>query len=87
VFWISWLVGGIGLENTLQKFIILSLHVLCGHLWRERNNRTFENVEHSVGQVIEFCMGSLFDWAKAWGRTTSTSIGGFLESLSYPYAL
>jgi hypothetical protein len=32
-------------------------------------------------------MGSLFDWAKAWGRTTSTSIGGFLESLSYPYAL
>jgi hypothetical protein len=27
VFRISWLVGEIGLENTLQKFRILSLHV------------------------------------------------------------
>ena len=56
-------------------------------LWRERNNRTFENIEHSVGQLIEFCMVSLFDWARDWGLTTSTSIGGFLESLRYPNAL
>ena len=56
-------------------------------LWRERNNRTFEDIEHSVGQLIEFCMSSLFDWSRAWGFTTSTSIGGFLESLSSPIVL
>ena len=34
-------------------------------LWRERNNRTFEDLEHLVGQLIEFCMSSLFDWSRA----------------------
>uniref|UniRef100_A0A2N9IF45 Reverse transcriptase zinc-binding domain-containing protein n=1 Tax=Fagus sylvatica TaxID=28930 RepID=A0A2N9IF45_FAGSY len=28
-------------------------------LWKERNYRTFENVEHSVGQLIEFCTDDL----------------------------
>jgi hypothetical protein len=51
-------------------------------LWRERNNRTFENVEHSMGWLIEFCMATLFDWSRAWGFTTSISVGGFIESLS-----
>ena len=51
-------------------------------LWKERNYRTFENVEHSVGQLIEFCMCSLFGWSRAWGFTPSISVGGFIESLS-----
>ena len=51
-------------------------------LWRERNNRTFENVEHSMGWLIEFCMATLFDWSRAWGFTTSISVGGFIKSLS-----
>ena len=47
-----------------------------------RSNRTFENVEHSLGWLIEFCMCTLFYWSRAWGFTTSTSVGGFIESLS-----
>lgn len=56
-------------------------------LWQERNNRTFEDVELSVDKLIESCMSSLFDWSRAWGYTTSTSIGDFLESLSSPIIL
>jgi hypothetical protein len=75
------------LGNNPRRFGTLSLSVSCGPIWRERNNRTFEDIEHSVGQLIESCMCSLYDWAKAWGFTTSTSVGGFLESLSPPNIL
>ncbi len=51
-------------------------------LWRERNKRTFEDVELSVDKLIESCMYSLFEWFRAWGFTTSLSIGGFLEGLA-----
>ena len=51
-------------------------------LWKERNNRTFENVEHSIGWLIEFRMSTLFDWSRAWGFTTSIFVRGFIESLS-----
>ena len=51
-------------------------------LWRERNNRTFDDVELSVDKLIESCMCSLFEWSTAWGFTTLLTVGGFLESLS-----
>jgi hypothetical protein len=35
-------------------------------LWRERNNRTFEDVELPVDKLIESCMCSLFEWSRAW---------------------
>ena len=31
--------------------------------------------------LTEFCMSTLFDWSRAWGFTTSISVGGFMESL------
>ena len=46
-------------------------------IWWERNGRTFENVESPVGKIIETFFGSLFDWACAWGLTSSSSIGDF----------
>jgi hypothetical protein len=48
---------------------------------------TFENLEHTVGQLIEFCMCSLFYLSRAWGLTISTYVGGFLKSLSSPNKL
>ena len=50
-------------------------------VWRERNNHTFENVTHSVGWLIEYCISSLFEWARTWGFTTLTLVGGFIDSL------
>ncbi len=51
-------------------------------LCRERNKCIFEDVELSVDKLIESCMGSLFEWSKAWGFMTSLSIGVFLGSLN-----
>ena len=62
-------------------------HCVMWSIWRERNSRTFEDLEHSVDQIIEFCMRSLFDWAKAWGFTSSTSVGGFLATLHHSIIL
>jgi hypothetical protein len=58
-------------------------HCLMWTLWRERNSRTFEDIEHPVGRLIETLFSSLFDWARVWGLTSSCSVGDFLESLDY----
>ena len=52
-------------------------------LWRERNNRTFEDVELSTTKLIESCMGALFEWSRGWGFSTASSVGGFLDSLNH----
>ena len=62
-------------------------HCLMWTLWRERNCRTFENVDHHMGRIIETLFGTLFDWARAWGLTSSCSVGEFLESLDFSSTL
>ena len=52
-------------------------------IWRERNKRTFENQEAPVGKIIEIFFGSLYDWSRAWGLTSSSSVGDFLASLAF----
>ena len=51
-------------------------------IWRERNNRTFENKETPSAKIIEIFFGSLYDWSRAWGLSSSPSIGDFLVSLA-----
>ena len=51
-------------------------------IWQERNSLTFENIESSVGKIIESFLRSLFDWSRVWGLTSSSSVGDFLESLA-----
>jgi hypothetical protein len=53
-------------------------------LWRERNRRIFENVEHTDAQLHEFFASMLYEWTTAWGFTNSTSILSFLDSLHIP---
>ena len=50
-------------------------------LWRERNRRTFEDMESSDDQLLASFSGSLFDWSGAWGLTSSDSLPMFLSSL------
>ena len=50
-------------------------------LWRERNRRTFEDMESSDDQLLAFFRGSLFDWSRTWGLTSSNSLPMFLSSL------
>uniref|UniRef100_A0A7N2L513 Reverse transcriptase zinc-binding domain-containing protein n=1 Tax=Quercus lobata TaxID=97700 RepID=A0A7N2L513_QUELO len=42
-------------------------------LWRVRN-RTFEDMESSDDQLLASFSGSLFDWSRAWGLTSSDSL-------------
>ena len=48
---------------------------------RERNWRTFEDRDKSDDQLLAYFSGSLFDWSRAWGLTSSDSIPMFLSSL------
>ncbi len=34
-----------------------------------------------MGKISELFFGSLYDWSRAWGLTSSASVGEFLESL------
>ena len=52
-------------------------------LWKGRNRRTFEDMESSDDQLLAFISGSLFDWSRAWGLTSSDSLPLFLSSLLY----
>ena len=51
-------------------------------IWKERNRRTFEDLDRSKEQLLALFFGSLFDWARAWGLTSSDSLPLFLSSLS-----
>ena len=50
-------------------------------LWRERNMRTFEDMESSDDQLLASFSSSLFDWSRAWRLTSSDSLPLFLSSL------
>ena len=55
---------------------MLNVVSLEGHNWR-----TFEDMESLDDQLLASFSGSLFDWSRAWGLTTSDSLHMFLSSL------
>jgi hypothetical protein len=48
---------------------------------QEQNRHTFENIKRSKDQLLESLYGLLFDWSKAWGYTSATSLADFVASL------
>ena len=50
-------------------------------LWKERNRRTYEDMESSDDQLLASFNGTLFDWSRAWRITSSDSLPMFLSSL------
>jgi hypothetical protein len=52
-------------------------------IWRERNSRTFENKEIALDKLSEIFFGALYDWSRAWGLTSSPSVGEFFVSLAF----
>ena len=42
---------------------------------------TFEDRDKSDDQLLAYFSGSLFDWSRAWGLTSSDSIPMFFSSL------
>jgi hypothetical protein len=64
---------------------IWNLVLLCllWIVWRERNQRTFEDVEHPTSKLIELFFGLLFDWARVGGLTSVHSLADFVASLCF----
>ena len=93
LFGVDWVISGsvldhvAGWRNWFGKHYseVWNLVPACvmWSLWRERNKRTFEDVELSTTKLIESCMGALFEWSRGWGFSTASSVGGFLDSLNH----
>ena len=62
----------------------LNLVPLCilWRIWKEQNQRTFEDLDSSSDQMLAFFSGTLFDWSQVSRLTTSDSLPSFLSSLS-----
>ena len=74
--WWNWL-G----KHSSQIWNLVPLCILwC--IWKERNWRTFEDLHSSDDRILASFSGTLFDWSRAWGLTTSDSLPSFLSSLS-----
>ena len=73
--WHNWL------GKTHSKIWNMLPSCLFWTLWREQNNRIFENTERTDSQLQEFFSNALYDWATVWGYSSSTSVISFLDSL------
>lgn len=51
-------------------------------IWRECNKRVIKDLKHSGDQLIALFVGTLFDWSRAWGLTSSDSIPMFINTIS-----
>jgi hypothetical protein len=50
-------------------------------IWKERNQRTFEDISKTDNQILGGFIQTLFDWSKTWGFSSCTSIPDFISSL------
>ena len=74
--WWNWL-G----KHSSQIWNLVPLCILwC--IWREWNQRTFEDLNSSDDQMLASFSRTLFDWSQAWGLTSSNFLPSFLCSLS-----
>ena len=80
---ILFLGGGIGIGKHLSSIWNLVPLCLMWCLWRERNRRTFEDLDSSDDQLLASFSDSLFDWSRAWGLTSNDSLPMFLSLLLF----
>ena len=51
-------------------------------VWKERNARTFEDVESPIDKLKTLLARTLFEWSRIWGFTHCNSLSDFLISIS-----
>ena len=69
-------------KHSSQIWNLVPLCILwC--IWKERNRRTFEDLNSSSDQMLASFSRTLFDWSRAWGLMSSDSLPSFLCSLYF----
>lgn len=73
---------GLGIKSCLHNHYGMDgINSNMWIIWREHNGRIFDDQEHLVDQLIALFTGTLFDWSRSWGFTSSDFIPLFLASL------
>jgi hypothetical protein len=54
-------------------------------LWTERNRLIFEDCESFEGKLLENFVTAWFQWSRAWGFTSSTSLVCFIKDLGFTF--
>jgi hypothetical protein len=90
-FGISWVMSGTvadllhswwnGLGRHSSDIWNFAPACLMWTIWKERNQRTFEDVSKTDNQILEGFIQTLFDWSKTWGFSSCISIPDFISSL------
>ena len=91
-FGIQWVLPGMVTDLLLGWWKWLGKHssdiwnliplCLMWLLWRERNCRTFKDMERSPDELEAAFFWTLFDWSQAWGFMHGNSILDFVSSLN-----
>jgi hypothetical protein len=71
--------NGLG-RHSLDIWNMVPICLMCT-IWKERNQRTFEDVSRLDSQLLEGFIQTFFNWSRVWGFTTSTSISVFMSLL------
>ena len=71
------------LGKHLSQIWYLALLCILWCIWKERNRRTFEDLDSSGDQMLTSFSGTLFDWSQVWGLTSSDSLPSFICSLLF----
>ena len=50
-------------------------------VWKERNVRTFEDIERPIDMLKNLLARTLFEWSRIWGLTHCSSLSDFLISI------
>jgi hypothetical protein len=53
-------------------------------IWRERNNRCFEDLESSMDEILASLLFSLYSWTMAYLSPLYLSYADFLSHFSFP---
>ena len=53
--------------------------------WKERNARTFEDIERTVDLLNSLLTRTLFEWSRIWGFMRCTSLSDFLNFVSFSH--
>ena len=80
MLFLCYLAGETGLVSLVQIF-----GIWCWLVQKQRNSRTFEEMDSSLDQLKALFACTLFDWSQVWGFTQCSSILEFQVSLRFAF--